>query len=1082
MYFEGLAVLDLGENRISGNIPEWIGENITSLLEKWSVSPVKIEGRLVRSPSYYLSEFASPGCAGDRLARVREASQCMGLWASAVLDYALEVSQKYVGGENLTTASCSEHERLALLKFKHSMEEDHGMLSSWGIGNDCCRWERVGCDDATGRVVSLHLRANYRDDYMYVDSVDNCFFVADEVNSCLTELVSLKHLDLSGNFFYTRIPEFIGSLKQLEYLNLSNTNFIGDIPRQIGNLSNLKVLDLTSRIISEPKLMTHDMAWISGLSKLEHLDLSGVNLSRAQNLDKLLYTLPSLVKLSLSDCGLSMAHRGSHHRNTSRELPSIKHLDLIRNDFRGQVPTLFLNITSLEILDLSGNDLSMVWIFKNLLNMIPFVSELHLSNCWLRKVNLSPSHFNFSTHANIQHLDLSLNEIEGRFPYILTNMSSLLSLDLSNNMLNSSIPIMPNLLRLDVSWNNFRRIEDLDQNRLNGSVPESLGRLTTLKGLDLSFNEFTGPIPEALGKLRSLQRLDLSYNQLSNSIPESLGRLSALTELFLDSNKFTGSIPTSLGGLTPLRMLSVSSNLLNETIPNSIGQLTKLYHLDYLNANHNNKLLFNISSEWIPPFQLEVVRLSSCKIEGEFPQWFRTQRKLKELVLTNASIFGPLPTWLRLLPIIYHLDLSHNKLTGPLSNLPSLYEVTDAKYSQHGLHLQDNLFEGLIPKSLCKRTDLEFLDLSRNRLTGKIPKCLWNLSLKVVLLSSNRLCGAIPSLLGRNPSLVWLQLNDNNFNGELPQDFGYFTSLTVLDLGENKISGSIPERIGVNDAHLIILRLHKNNFTGRIPHSLCKCFYLQLLDLAHNNLTGSIPPCFEEFEAMKEDPLNTYTAKTGFDFTSGSIMQVLKGIALEYTKTLELVKNMDLSSNQLFGKIPEALTTLEALVGLNLSYNHFTGDIPKKIGNMKSLNSLDFKQVDWDNSFKHDRFEFLKSLKSVTQQLVRTNSNRKSITLIDPSIYANNPYLCGKPLSKECTPRENTTITTSNKIYKNDNEPSKVWFYLNITCGFATGFWGIIGVLWLKKQWRHKLFMLCEEAIDNIYIAVAIRVLKMKRG
>ncbi|KAL7590001.1 hypothetical protein Lser_V15G40711 [Lactuca serriola] len=48
--------------------------------------------------------------------------------------------------------------------------------------------------------------------------------------------------------------------------------------------------------------------------------------------------------------------------------------------------------------------------------------------------------------------------------------------------------------------------------------------------------------------------------------------------------------------------------------------------------------------------------------------------------------------------------------------------------------------------------------------------------------------------------------------------------------------------------------------------------------------------------------------------------------------------------------------------------------------------------------------------------------------------------------------------------------------------GFVTGFWGIIGVLLFKKQWRRKLFMFAEETIDKIYIGVVVRVAMMKRG
>ncbi|KAK9067510.1 hypothetical protein SSX86_011621 [Deinandra increscens subsp. villosa] len=99
---------------------------------------------------------------------------------------------------------------------------------------------------------------------------------------------------------------------------------------------------------------------------------------------------------------------------------------------------------------------------------------------------------------------------------------------------------------------------------------------------------------------------------------------------------------------------------------------------------------------------------------------------------------------------------------------------------------------------------------------------------------------------------------------------------------------------------------------------------------------------------------------------------------------------------------------------------------------------------------------------------------------LEPSIYVGNTDLCGAPLSKNCSMHEDPTLMPKN-IYKAHDEPNKVWFYLDLTCGFATGFWGFIMVLVFKKEWRHKLFMFAEDTVDNIYVVVMIRVNKMKR-
>ncbi|GKF61509.1 putative leucine-rich repeat protein [Tanacetum coccineum] len=61
-------------------------------------------------------------------------------------------------GAGNVTVGCFEKERLALLKFKHSVKDYNNRLSSW-VGSDCCNWFGVGCDGVTGHVVSLHLRS-----------------------------------------------------------------------------------------------------------------------------------------------------------------------------------------------------------------------------------------------------------------------------------------------------------------------------------------------------------------------------------------------------------------------------------------------------------------------------------------------------------------------------------------------------------------------------------------------------------------------------------------------------------------------------------------------------------------------------------------------------------------------------------------------------------------------------------------------------------------------------------------------------------------------------------------------------------
>ncbi|KAJ0763868.1 putative non-specific serine/threonine protein kinase [Helianthus annuus] len=505
------------------------------------------------------------------------------------------------------------------------------------------------------------------------------------------------------------------------------------------------------------------------------------------------------------------------------------------------------------------------------------------------------------------------------------------------------------------------------------------------------------------------------------------------------------------------------------------AHFANLSMLKWLDTSANHKLIFNVSHEWIPPFQLRNVQLSSCKILNGFPQWLQNQRMLEYLLLSNTSLYGLLPTWFQKMSILNKLDLSHNKLIGSLVNLPFSEDTWF-------LALQDNLFNGSIPRSVCRTRWLVILDVSSNRLSGNIPNCLENLQdMRMLILSSNGLSGVLPQI---PQNLQWLKLNNNNFNGQIPQNLGKLFFLELLDLGNNEFSGNIPKWIGKKLPLLRILMLHKNNFTGGIPHSLCKCSYLHILDIAHNNLTGSIPNCFGQLRGMVEardgDYGRSYQSIYGID-----VIQVMKGNELEYTKTMGLVVNMDLSSNELTGEIPPEVTALAMLIGLNLSHNHLSGSIPDSIGNMKALNSLDFSDNQLTRTIPPSMaaLNFLSSVNLSHNKLSgKIPTGNQLQTLNDPSIYAGNRDLCGEYLPNNCSNPENPPATTSKNKYKKVNGLRKVWFYLDITCGFATGFWGIIGVLAFKKQWRRKLFMIAEVTVDKVYVAVAVKISKIKRG
>merc|ERR1719291_205465 len=87
------------------------------------------------------------------------------------------------------------------------------------------------------------------------------------------------------------------------------------------------------------------------------------------------------------------------------------------------------------------------------------------------------------------------------------------------------------------------------ENLFSGSLPTSLGRMSSLNTLVLHDNQLTGTLPDALGGLSSLTDMLLFNNQLTGSIPDSLGKLKKLSALALFNNKLSSWTSTSICSL-----------------------------------------------------------------------------------------------------------------------------------------------------------------------------------------------------------------------------------------------------------------------------------------------------------------------------------------------------------------------------------------------------------------------------------------------------------------------------------------------------------------------------------------------------
>ncbi|XP_021764914.1 LRR receptor-like serine/threonine-protein kinase ERECTA [Chenopodium quinoa] len=195
---------------------------------------------------------------------------------------------------------------------------------------------------------------------------------------------------------------------------------------------------------------------------------------------------------------------------------------------------------------------------------------------------------------------------------------------------------------------------------------------------------------------------------------------------------------------------------------------------------------------------------------------------ISSLQLNNNSLTGHIPSSLWNCTQLQILDLSRNKLSGLIPPWTS-----DQLLNLYVLRLQENQLgevnskeDSTILKNLCKLRDLNILDLQNNRLSGTIPNCWESSTLQVINLSSNNLSGVIPCSLGNISSLEYLHLSDNKLGGHIPSRLSNLTQLRLLNLGGNELAGAIPKWFDTSFSSLEVLRLPRNKFRGSVPKEL----------------------------------------------------------------------------------------------------------------------------------------------------------------------------------------------------------------------------------------------------------------------
>ena len=129
-------------------------------------------------------------------------------------------------------------------------------------------------------------------------------------------------------------------------------------------------------------------------------------------------------------------------------------------------------------------------------------------------------------------------------------------------------------------------------------------------------------MPQEIGKLSSLKRLDLSANHITGTIPASLQALQTIKEISFAGNALYGAIPFGMEKLVDLELINLSGNMITGTFPDGLLLLAMKYNLKTIIINSN--LITGFLPDKLADCNLNILYLSDnywyCPIP-EYAQW-----------------------------------------------------------------------------------------------------------------------------------------------------------------------------------------------------------------------------------------------------------------------------------------------------------------------------------------------------------------------------------------------------------------------------------------------------------------------------
>ena len=810
----------------------------------------------------------------------------------------------------------------------------------------------------------------------------------------LSKLTNLVFLACSNCGFSGVLPTSLGSLSMLQFLSLGYNRFTGTLPTELNKLSELKHLDFSDQI-TFGKGSTGltgtllDFAAISNLTELHlyHNALTGsipstflenirntdqvnvdlrINLLRGSIPSELSTRIPDL-NIYLADneiseipsevcesgwnggnasgtgCDKILCAKGSFNalgRATTMlpcsPCPSIN--DTIYFGSTQCGPNAEREILEAMYIDLNGRD----WILRD-----GWEDEENSDICTWYGVTC---HQTGVSAGFIQIIDLHENNMVGAVNSAIFELQHMVVLDLSKNAISLSFTGIANAGSLESLLLSHTQVASL----------AGVWRAPILRTLHMTANKIAGTIPEEIFKLTNLEFLFLNFNMLTGTLSTSIGLLTNLYQIYLFNNDLDGSIPTEIGLLNDLQILSLGQNGFSGSLPAELQRLTNLQLLSLqqeagTNRDDNGDLIMTTGLTGnVLPFDtmpyLREVYLGGNDFVGPLPSSFlagvANVSATLRIDLTANNVTGTIPSDLARFDDL-RLYLAGNEITeipfvlcekalwmdGEVQRGCDALLCPPGTFNQFGRRVSDDdqcvlcafnsstQFFGSISCGESSEEDTiderSILFSFYNALGGQnwnikngweednLSICSWYGifcssengvdTVTEIKLPSNGLSGIVPPLLFHLPNLKKLNLHDNAVDL-------FFEGIGLAPVLEEMLvdSTSLSTLKGIAQLeNLRILHIQNNKFSGQdIPTGLFTLLKLEQLHMSNSEFSGTLPTTIGDLTSLQQ----FFCHKNNL---SGEIPS-------EVGRLTKLV-NLELSENNFFGTLPLALNKLSAL-------------------------------------------------------------------------------------------------------------------------------------------------------------------------